>query len=537
MITYREISLGQISPNPNNPRKRCDPKALEELAASIKAKGVLEPIIVRPAGKAFEIVAGERRYRASKLAGLAEIPAIVRELTDDEAFDIMIIENIQRSDLTDREEAESFKSYVAHHKGEDGILALAEKTGITPAYIRSRIRVLELPAKVLKAWDAGDISFGHLQQLLRIKDSSELTDTFDKMINWGMTVRKLAAHIDKRAPALSSAFFDTKGCSKCPANSTVQRELFGVETKAARCLDPVCFKNGQNEYLSSHWKDTPLAKKHGTNGFRFEGRNDLNDFGWRGKPGAKCKACPNFVTEIDISGKVAAFDGGQSCAGEDSCFIAVTRARSTKEKSSGERDPEAPRASWHGEFFRDKFLRPRIEAKVADLHVPVSDAIVLLLAAAVKARGSYAVDEKVEKALGIDVTKVRAGSKCEAAIEAILKLKGPAVEKVAKAVLLWIIQDGKNVDRGYTQDGFGTANRAAIGTFLGIDLAKEYAVDAEYLEKKTKAEILAFLKKFNLGGKFGDLETAAKLKKPELVKGILSLGDKLVGKVPAEILK
>ncbi len=518
MITYREISLGQISPNPNNPRKRCDPKALEELAASIKAKGVLEPIIVRPAGKAFEIVAGERRYRASKLAGLAEIPAIVRELTDDEAFDIMIIENIQRSDLTDREEAESFKSYVAHHKGEDGILALAEKTGITPAYIRSRIRVLELPAKVLKAWDEGKLVFGHLQQLVRIHDEGELKETVDRLFQWRMTVKDLATHIDEQTPVLSSAFFPTKErCSKCPSNSAVQRDLFGVESKGTRCLNPACFKKHQQEWLAENWKTTALAKKHGTSAARLceaGYSSELRSFYSFHPHLKKCLSCPDFVTVIETTGHVRS---ERACAGAKSCYDSVTNPRSSKEAETGKRDPSAPRAKWHGEFFRDVFLTKRIPEKLAELDPAGPVARALLLACAIHGHRSE-----------LDVRESYAG--------AILQRNPAEVDAAVLKTIEKIILSGKHVGPS-NWNGFGTKGRQLVAALLGIDLAKEYAVDAEYLEKKTKAEILAFLKKFNLGGKFGDLETAAKLKKPELVKGILSLGDKLVGKVPAEILK
>lgn len=134
MNNFCEIELTKICPNPKNPRRHYDARKLEELTASVKSKGVIEPIIVRPLkkGKAqYEIVAGERRFRAAAAAGLATIPAIVRELTDDDAYDFMLIENLQRDDLTEREEAESFKGYIGRH-GEDAIAALAGKTGISP---------------------------------------------------------------------------------------------------------------------------------------------------------------------------------------------------------------------------------------------------------------------------------------------------------------------------------------------------------------------------------------------------------------------
>lgn len=520
MTNFCEIELTKICPSPKNPRKHHDARKLEELAASIQQKGVIEPIIVRPVkGKktAYEIVAGERRYKAAAAAGLKDIPAIVRDLSDDEAYDFMLIENLQREDLTDREEAESFEAYVGRH-GDDGIPALAEKTGISPGYIRSRIRVLELPARVLKAWDEGKLVFGHLQQLIRIQGGDELKETIDRLFSWDMTAKKLAAHIDEQAPALSAAFFPTKEpCFKCPANSTVQRDLFGVDSKGARCLNPACFKKRQNDYLAGHWKETAPGKKHGTNGFRFSegyGYNDFNHFGWQGKPGKKCAECPDFVTLIEITGKV---DHEQACAGDKSCFNAVTNPKSAKEKATGERDPEAPRAKWHGEYFRDVFLTKRIPEKLAEVAPTSWKAIALLMACAIHGHNSE-----------LEVREDYAG--------AILKKKPEEIDAAVLKTLEKIILSGQHVGPS-KWNGFGTKGRRIVAEFLGIDLAKEFVVDAEYCEKKTKAELLAFLKKFNLGPRFGDLETAAKLKKTELIKGILGLGDKLVGKVPAEILK
>ncbi len=161
---FREISLNEIKPNPANPRKRgVDGPAFDELVASIRQVGVLEPVLVRAKGKGFELIAGERRYRAC--CAIAEtngglkansIPAIVRDLDDDQAFDAMMIENLQREDLSELEEAESFKAWI-DKRGPESVDDLAQRTGIGSGYIRRRIAVLGLPEKALKAWDKGKI--------------------------------------------------------------------------------------------------------------------------------------------------------------------------------------------------------------------------------------------------------------------------------------------------------------------------------------------------------------------------------------------
>jgi ParB family chromosome partitioning protein len=522
--TYGMIDVKLITPSPMNPRKNFPGPKLDELIASIKLKGVIQPIVIRPVeGKEapYEIVVGERRYKASIEAGCTGIPAIVREMTDDEAYDFMLIENLHREDLTEREEADSFKAYTDRH-GDDGIVALAEKTGIKPGYIRSRICVLELPDKVLKAWDKGDLAFGHLQQLLRVTDQEALKGTIkwvlDRWHNITPSVKALAAHIDEEAPPLSSAFFSTKEiCGACGSNTMVQRELFGIEAKKAHCLDPACFKEYQKEWLTDNWKVTAIAKKNGTNGFRFQGDVSYRDierfYDWNAKSGKKCHECPDFVSIIEITGKVR---DDEACAGDKACYRALTDPKTAKEKKTGERDPEAPRAAWHGEYFRDVFLSKRIPEVLAGIDPDDERIKELLLACAIHGNRQ----ELGEQGYRHDYSGW------------ILAKTAEEKKKAFKKVVEEVILSGQHVGPS-EYNGFGTKGRQLVARYLGIDLAREFAVDKDYLEKKTKAEIVAFGKKFKLL----DPAQVSKLKKTELIKLILNHGDKLVGKVPAEILK
>jgi ParB family chromosome partitioning protein len=520
-----EIALAAIAPCPMNLRKRIAGPKFDELVASIRQKGVIEPIIVRPVkGKkaSHEVVAGERRFKAAGIAGLSTIPAIVRELTDDEAYDFMLIENLQREDLTDREEAESFKAWV-DRSGEMGVQILAEKIGISQAYIRSRIRILALPTAVLKAWEKGDLAFGHLHQLLRVTDEKELKE----MIDWALerihndwegplTIKELAREIDDKSPALSGALFGTKDvCAKCPSNSMVQKDLFGIESAGARCLSPGCFKKHQAEWLTANWKASAAAKKHGTNGFRFHedvGYDDVHQFYEYGQPAAKkCRECPDFVTVFDLSGKIHT---GQACAGGKVCYGAITSPRSSKERETGDRDPEAPRSPWHGEYFRDMFLSKRIPEVLAGIDPDDPKIKVLLLVCAVHGNSSTIGHRDLPaNLLGKPATELR---------------------KAFKTVVEKVILSGQHIgNHGSNWGSFGTDGRRRVAEYLGIDLAKEFSVDKDYLEKKTKAEILAFGKNF----KILKVKNASNLKKSELVKLVLAHGAALVGKVPAEILK
>lgn len=528
-MNVQEISLGEICSSPRNPRRHEDKKKLEELAASIKQKGVIEPILVRAAGKGakvrFEIVAGERRWKAAAMAGLAKIPCLVRELSDDEAYDFMLIENLQREDLTDAEEAHGFRAYVDLHYGDHidepaAIGVLAGKTGISPGYIRSRLRILTLPSRILKLFDKGELLFGHLQQLLRVADDKK---TLDETIEWIFedmawgdkrlpAVKELGRYIDDLAPALSSAFFPTAAvCSKCASNSTVQKSLFDVEAKGALCLNPACFKKCQAAFLDENWKTTDLAKRHRTNGYRFvEDLPGQHQSFYGGQPGKKCAACDKFITAIEIGGKV---HSERLCVGDQTCYNLVRNPRSEKERATGERDSAAPRASWHGEFFRDVFLTKRIPEELAKVDQRDTKIRMLLLACAIHGHRNETGDRHGHAAW-------------------ILEERPDKATKAFKDVIQKIVLSGQHVGPS-NWNGFGTKGRRLVAEYLGIDLAKEFAVDADYLKAKTKAEILAFAKKFKLPRMAG----AAVLKKADLVRLVLENGKGLVGKVPAEILK
>jgi ParB family transcriptional regulator, chromosome partitioning protein len=562
-INFREIPLSEISPNPKNPRKAFTGPKFDELVASIKEKGVIEPIIVRPVnGKKapFEIVAGERRFKAlsqiaaeNSGAGQVAIPAIVRKLTDDEAYDFMLIENLQREDLTEREEAESFKAYVARH-GEESLPALAEKTGIRPGYIRGRLKVLELPAKVLKLWEKGELAFGHLQQLLRIvsareKERDELIRWLLQQLKWERTVsvKELASHIDDMAPALGGAFFKTSEiCSSCSENSTVQRDLFDIEAKGGHCLNATCFKKRQADWLTENWKTTAIAKKAGTNGFKFSDdvrahRNINSFYNWLGatahQPGAKCKSCQSFITVLEISGKV---DEEKACAGDKSCYNAVTSDRSAKEKKTGERDPEAPRASWHGTYFRDVFFRKRIHEKIAEADPKAPELEVLKLFCLIKSNRD--AREAVAKELKIRDGYMTSHASLDNAILALATDKAAALLPVA--IEAGLLEGQVSISEAEGGLGVGGRSRRGAAELLGVDLAKEFSVSEDYLAKKTKAEILAFIRTFKIYAEAKQLMKVChagmdpeKLKKSELIELILKSGVDLVGKVPAEILK
>lgn len=184
------LPIAEVHPHPEQPRRHFDEDALAELADSIAARGLVQPILVRPApdGNGWQLVAGERRWRASQRAGLHQIPAIVRELDDSDTFTIALIENIQRQDLTAIEEAQAYarlRDQLGH--GQD---AIAQMTGKSRSHIANILRLLDLPESIRDLVSTGQIGMGHARALIGYPDAEALART---IVTKGLSVRKVEA--------------------------------------------------------------------------------------------------------------------------------------------------------------------------------------------------------------------------------------------------------------------------------------------------------------------------------------------------------
>ena len=183
-----EIPLTEIRSNPYQPRKEFDEKSLTEFAESIKEHGVIQPIIVKKSIKGYEIIAGERRTRASKMAGKTTIPAIIREFTDQEMMEIALIENIQREDLNPIEEAEALAKIIesSNITQEEA----AKKFGKSRSYITNILGLLSLPEKTKQYVREGKISMGHARVLSKLSDEEQINALADEIIENGLSVRE-----------------------------------------------------------------------------------------------------------------------------------------------------------------------------------------------------------------------------------------------------------------------------------------------------------------------------------------------------------
>ena len=193
----REIEIGRIRPNPNQPRMHFSEESIDELADSIAERGVLQPILLRPNGDGFEIIAGERRWRAAQRARLHSIPAIVRDIDDAATAEIALIENIQREDLNAIEEAEGYKQLIEKHgHSPDDIGRLVHKSR---SHVANLLRLLDLPAFVREALVRGEISMGHARAVATASDPESLAK---EIIAKGLSVRQTEARArrEKKPP-------------------------------------------------------------------------------------------------------------------------------------------------------------------------------------------------------------------------------------------------------------------------------------------------------------------------------------------------
>ena len=184
----REVPLDAIDVNPEQPRTEFDPAALEELASSIKADGVIQPILVRPNGGRYMLIAGERRMRAAKAAGLQTIPAVVREIEDDRLLEIALVENIQREDLNPIEVAIALQrlAQTAQLSHEE----LAQRTGKDRSTVTNLMRLLRLPADIQALVADKQLSMGHARALLALQEEEQQRDVAQRILAKGMSVRQ-----------------------------------------------------------------------------------------------------------------------------------------------------------------------------------------------------------------------------------------------------------------------------------------------------------------------------------------------------------
>lgn len=189
----REIPIESISPRNDQPRKKFDEQSLQELASSIKEHGILQPVLVRPVEDGHEIIAGERRWRAAQVAGLSRVPVVIRDISEQQAAEISLIENIQRDDLTVVEEARAYRRLSDQFGYTQEVIA--ERIGKSRAYVANTLRILKLPDEILQMLEKGELNAGHVRPLLSLASAKEQIAAAREITANKLNVRQVEAKI------------------------------------------------------------------------------------------------------------------------------------------------------------------------------------------------------------------------------------------------------------------------------------------------------------------------------------------------------
>ncbi len=247
-----QVSIEKLKPGAYQPRKQFDKEKLQELSQSIKSNGILQPIVVRKANDSFEIVAGERRWRASQMAGLHEVPVIIKNFSDRETLELSIIENVQREDLNPLEEAEGYSRLQAEFKLSHQ--QIAEKVGKDRATISNALRLLQLPPEIKEMLINSDITTGHAKVLLGVDDVKKQLALAKTCRDQKISVRKLELLAKKPEGLLSSE----------PAEESVtNRLMLGLADELQKLLGTrvnIDYHNSKGKISISFYSDEELSQ-------------------------------------------------------------------------------------------------------------------------------------------------------------------------------------------------------------------------------------------------------------------------------------
>ncbi|MCF7924536.1 MAG: ParB/RepB/Spo0J family partition protein [Candidatus Izimaplasma sp.] len=221
-----DLELDKISPNPFQPRKHFDEKALKELADSIRINGVLQPVIVKKIANGYLLVAGERRCRAAEIAGFNTVPGIIRDYNNQYLAELALLENIQREDLTIVEEAKAYQNAISTL--ELTHLELANKIGKSRSYVSNALGILSLPEEVIREINEGNITMGHARSLSKLKDNSRIIAIAKVIIDKKLTVRDIEQLVKKEKKK--------KAIKRKPVDINLQKDLTETKDKLNQSL-------------------------------------------------------------------------------------------------------------------------------------------------------------------------------------------------------------------------------------------------------------------------------------------------------------
>lgn len=254
------LKISEIEPNRKQPRQEFEPEALNELSESIAQHGVLQPLVVRPIfGGGYEIVAGERRFRASRMAGLTEVPVVIRELTDEQAMELALIENLQREDLSDLELAMGYESLMKEYDMTQE--QVANTVNKSRSAIANTLRLIKLPDSIKTMLTNGDISSGHARALLGLEDAELMEQVAQEIMENNLSVRETEKRIQQINKLKEAGEQEVEPKEKIDRRPPYYRE---VELSLSECFGRKVVVNQKN-------------KSSGTLVLEFYGEDDLKE--------------------------------------------------------------------------------------------------------------------------------------------------------------------------------------------------------------------------------------------------------------------
>jgi ParB family transcriptional regulator, chromosome partitioning protein len=520
-ITMQEIPVKKIFDNKLNPRLEIGDTS--DLRKSIIQQGLIQPVRVRPVNNKFELVAGHRRILAindainkGELPKNYKVPAIIEVLDDAQTMQMMFAENLMRADLSDYEQAKSFKDYLDKFNDPKTLEDLSEKTGINIQYIRRRAKIFDLPDAVIDLWKADKLSYGHLEQLMRI-DPEQVVETAQQTVKYGWTVKYLKDEVERSRAILNNALFDIKaaGCNTCQFSTKVQKSLFGDDFKMAKvtCTNPKCYYGKQTEYINTNWQSLPVVKKHKTNGILISSYGNQNQvMSIHGVTDAKCAKCENYISQVMPDGTTF-YD--KACKGNKFCHSGIyyPNIKSSQHVLTPDEKKEV-KAENLGKEFAEVFYKEKMpevinQAKLDDTRINTIIA--------------YSV-AKMFRSHVHKLTSHDENCSVDDFIQSIPTMDDAEVKKFYKNITSHLLFDDRVFD---------LHTRKTVAEQFDIRLDRDFVMNEDYLSKKTKAQLIELGNKFSLFG--GSEDEIADMKKTELIEQILN--NDLSGIIPDEIKK
>lgn len=542
------LKLADLRPMENY-RKSMDEKKLAELTESVKTKGVVQPILVRPNGKGYEIVFGQRRWMASKRAGLAAIPAMIRKVTDAEALELQVIENSQREDPNPMEEGIGFKKLL--DMGKHTVETLSAKLDKSAQYVEGRMRLLKLPKEVQDRIIDGAIPVSHAMVLTRLKNDGDMKKLAKDIVQEDMSLGDVRRSLRQYSTEMRQAVFDTTACGSCAARSKAQVGLFpDAKQDGDQCMDRSCFFiktkahwGAQSAALRSMGVKVYAREADFEKALKNAGRTACEiattreDESWSRKlPKLWQKRCSKCEKRA-----FGFWENNQAWSGkrieirwaclEKNCLDKMNNIKTEKTEASANRQEGRVSSPEHARSCRDRFIYREIPPMVEKSQsLQMRLAIYHLLEHFEELHGGLPdakTDAEQNRAkIFQEITGRKLGSNKYSMRSWFTHEDYAAIAEIPEKKLLDILLKIVRTSVRHTEPEV----LLLMMPEAGVDLVKSAVVDKEYLNSKTKAELVKLAKELKLPA----VKTIHDgMTKPAVVDFLLT--QNLTGKLPKDV--